>query len=208
MMPPSTQGAADWLALADDLLAGLVHALNNRVTALSVCVELASLGDDQMLKDGLLSVEVGRLQRAGALLGLMPARGQPEALEIAPVLDDALAIHGYHPRMREVACTVEVVGAPPPLRVPRWALLRLLLLVVDGAKRARDGEQRSITIELSGDASELRLRAPARGEPTAYAIEMATLCEGTIQRLGTDVVLTLPGLAELRRRERAAGATG
>src|SRR5687768_8590766 len=59
-----TPGATEWLVLADDLLAGLVHGLNNRITAMSVCVELAGLGDEQMLKDGMLALEVGRLQHA------------------------------------------------------------------------------------------------------------------------------------------------
>jgi hypothetical protein len=202
--PPAVPGATEWLALADDLLAGLVHALNNRITALSVCVELAGLGDEQMLKDGMLAVEVERLQRAGALVGLLPARGQAEALEIAPVLDDAVAIHAHHPRMRGIDCTAAVLGSPPPVRVPRWALLRLLLILVHEAKiAAQESEQKAVTIELSGDERELRVRAP-RGSVNAYATAMATLCGGTLERDGDDVVLAVPGLSEVRLRERAA----
>jgi hypothetical protein len=205
----TSPGAAEWLGLADDLLAGLVHALNNRITALSVCVELAGLGDDQMLRDGMLGHEVARLQQAGALLALLPARGQPEALEIAPVLDDAIAIHSHHPRMRGIDCTVEVLGSPPPLRVPRWALLRLLLVLVNEAKAAaRDAEQQTVSVELSGDARELRLRTAARASVNDYATTMASLCGGTLQRDGDDAVLTLPGLAEVRLRERAASTSG
>ena len=204
---PAAPGTTEWLALADDLLAGLVHALNNRITAMSVCVELAGLGDDQMLKDGMLAQEVGRLQRAGALLGLLPARGQPEALEIAPVLGDALAIHAHHPRVRGIDCTVEVHGSPPPVRVTRWALLRLLLVLVDDAKAAaHDAQERTVTVELSGDARELQLRTAARGSISAYAEAMASVCEGTLQNHRGRVVLTLPGLAEVRRREGTSTA--
>jgi hypothetical protein len=171
-----------------------------------VCVELASLGDDQMLKDGMLALEVGRLQRAGALLGLLPARGQPEALEIAPVLEDAIAILAHHPKVRGVDCSVSMLGSPPPVRVPRWALLRLLLVIVNEAKAAvQDAEQRTVAVELSGDDRELRIRAPARASTSAYASAMASLCGGTLERDGSDVLLTLPGLAEVRLRERAAG---
>jgi hypothetical protein len=206
---PDTPGATEWLALTDELLAGLVHALNNRITAMSVCVELAGLGDDQMLKDGMLAQEVGRLQRTGALLGLLPARGQPEALEMAPVLDDVLAIHAHHPRTRDVDCTVDVRGTPPPVRVPRWALLRLLLVLVNEAKAtAQVAEQRSVTLTLSGDARELRLQTRTRGSVNGYAAAMATLCGGTLQSDGVDAVLTLPGLAEVRLRERAARTSG
>jgi hypothetical protein len=157
----------------------------------------------------MLAHEVGRLQRTGALLSLLPARGQPEALEIVPVLDDALAIHAHHPRMREVDCHVEVLGTPPPVRVPRWALLRLLLVLVDQAKAAaRAAERRSVTVTLSGDARELRLQTPARGSISAYAAAMATLCDGTLLCDEADAVLTLPGLSEVRLRERAARTSG
>lgn len=193
------------MALSDDLLSGLVHALNNRVTALSVCVELAALGDDQMVRDGVLAVEVTRLQRAGALVGLLPARGQDEALEIAPVLADAVAIHAHHPRMRDVECVVGVLGAPPPVRVPRWALLRLLLIMVDAAKSAaQESEQGTVTIELAGDDRELRVRVPGRRGERAYGIGLATLCGGALAHEGDELVLTLPGLSEVRRRERMA----
>jgi hypothetical protein len=196
-------GASQWVTLSDDLLAGLVHALNNRVTALSVCAELAGLGDDQMLSDGLLLAEVGRLQRASALVGLLPARGHAEALEIAPVLDDAIAIHAHHPRMRSVECSVEVVGPMQPVRAPRWALLRALLIIVDAAKgKAQDEQRGTTTVQLSSDEPSVRVRASGRESEGAYATEMATLCGGTITREGDDLVLSLPSLTELRRRER------
>jgi hypothetical protein len=209
LMTAAMAGATEWLALSDDLLAGLVHALNNRVTALSVCVELATLGDDQMLRDGMMTVEARRLQRASALLGLLPARGQPEALEVAPVLEDALAIHEQHPRMRGIDCRVSVLAAPPPVRVPRWALLRLLLVMMHEAKSAAvDSGHKTVTIELSGDARELQIRAPARENLSVYAAALATLCGGALGRQEDDAVCTLPGLAEVRRREGAASPSG
>jgi hypothetical protein len=202
-------GAAEWLALSDDLLAGLVHSLNNRVTALSVCAELAELGDEQMVGEGLLRAEVARLQKASALVGLLPARGQAEALEIGPVLNDAIAIHAHHPRVRAVECAVEVAGEPQPVRVPRWALLRALLLMVDAAKAAaQDARRTSVTLELSGDAESVRVRAAARDAGGGYAAEMAAVCGGTMARENGTLVLTLPSLTELRRRERGSGGAG
>lgn len=195
--------AAEWLALADDLLAGLVHSLNNRVTAVSVCAELASLGDEQMLDGGMLVAEVARLQQAGALVALLAARGHADALEIAPVLQDAVALHAHHPRMRGVECTVEVDALPQPVRVPRWALLRALLIMVDAAKSCvRDGERTTVAIHLSGDAATVTVRAPAREGVGAYAGEMAALCGGTLSREDDTLVLILPSLTELRRGER------
>jgi len=202
----SVPGAAEWLVLCDELLAGLVHALNNRVTAISVCAELANLGDEQMLRDGVLIVEVTRLQRLGALMGLLPARAHgPEALEIAPVLDEAIALHAYHPRIRAIECAVEREGTLQPVRAPRWALLRLLLLVVDGAKAgAFDARRDAVTVRVSSDEAAVRVRAIARESEGAYMAEMASLCGGAIAREGEELVVTLPSLAEVRRRERGS----
>jgi hypothetical protein len=207
-------GAAEWLALSDDLLAGLVHALNNRVTALSVCAELAGFGDKQMLSDGILLAEVARLQRASALVGMLPARGLPEALEIAPVLHDAIAIHSHHPRMRAAECSVDVQSGMEPVRVPRWALLRALLFVVDAAKRgvqgpgAQTSEPTTATVRLRTADGVVQVRAPAREIEGTYATEMASLCGGALEREGGELVLTLPTLTELRRRERGTGRVG
>ena len=79
-MPPDVDpgsAAAQWAALSEALLAGLVHMLNNRVTALSVCAELATMGDEQMLSSGVLTTEVRRMQAASALIGLLPSRPHP-----------------------------------------------------------------------------------------------------------------------------------
>src|SRR5690606_33536889 len=121
-MPPdhAIVAAEQWATLCDALLAGLVHALNNRVTALSVGVELAALGDEEMLSDGMMLGEVSRMQRASALIGLLPSRpGDAEALELGPVLDDALAIHAHHPQLRIIECEVNAEQAMQPVRAPR-----------------------------------------------------------------------------------------
>jgi hypothetical protein len=199
-------GAVEWLALSDDLLAGLVHALNNRVTALSVCAELASFGDKQMLSDGVLVAEVARLQRASALMGLLPARGVVEALEIGPVLDDAIAMHAHHPRMRAIECTVDARGSVEPVRVPRWALLRAMLFLVDAAKRAAQASEHGIvTLHVAAGDGVVQVRAPAHDKSSVYAAEMAAACGGSLQSEHGALVLSLPSLSEVRRRERALG---
>jgi hypothetical protein len=158
-----------------------------------------------MLRDGLLLAEIARLQKASALVGLLPARGQAEALEIAPVLHDAIAIHAHHPHTRTVECAVVAAGEPQPVRVPRWALLRLLLIMVDAAKAgARDAQRSAVMLELSGDAASVRVRAATRDAGGAYAAEMAALCGGTLTQDNEMLVLTLPSLTEVRRRERGS----
>lgn len=205
----STAGAAQWASLCDALLAGLVHMLNNRVTALSVCAELAAMGDDQMISDGLLTTEVRRLQAATAMIGLMPPRPhQPEALEMRPVLDDALALHAHHPRMRLVECEVVMEDAMQPVRAPRWALLRLMLVLVDVAKEAAAAATTRASFHLSSDEREVRLRIVTPSDGGAYGAEMTALCGGMLARDGDALVLTLPSLLVLRQREREAPARG
>ncbi|MDQ6635645.1 MAG: hypothetical protein M3Z10_12925 [Gemmatimonadota bacterium] len=201
-------GSAEWLALSDDLLAGLVHALNNRVTALSVFAELITLGDSQMASSGMLTTEVGRLQRLSAQLAMLPARKQAaEALEIDPVLEDAIALHAQHPRIRAIECVVERKGELPPLRAARWALLRLLLLVVHAAKGAAETAHRErVTLHLIGDADSLTLRVFALGSGGVHAQALAARCGGAVVQVSDDLQLSLPSLAETRRREQLVPA--
>lgn len=199
--------AAQWAELSDALLAGLVHMLNNRVTALSVCAELAAMGDAEMINGGVLTNEMQRLQHASALLGLLPSRPhQPEALELRAVLDDALALHAHHPRTRLVTCDVSAEDTMQPVRVPRWALLRLLLVLVDAAKEAAAASARSAVVRLSSDERSARVHVLAPGNGGPCAGSMASLCGGELAREGDDLVLSLPTLALLRQREREAVA--
>ncbi len=209
-MPPeliSAAAAAQWAALSDELLAGLVHMLNNRVTALSVCTELAVMGDSEMVTGGVLTTEMGRLQRASALIGLLPSRPhQPEALELRPVLDDALALHAHHPRTRLVASDVGMDDSMEPVRAPRWALLRLMLMLVEAAKTAAAASSCTATIRLTSDEREASVRVTAPGDGGPYAAAMAGLCGGQLAREGDDLVLTMPTLRLLRQREHEARA--
>jgi hypothetical protein len=198
--------AAQWAELSDALLAGLVHMLNNRVTALSVCAELATMGDQEMISGGVLTSEMQRLQRASALLGLLPSRPHlPEALELRHVLDDALALHAHHPRTRLVSCDVSVDGAMQPVRTPRWALLRLMLVLVDAAKDAAAKDSRGATVRLSSDERSARVHVLAPGDGGPCGAAMASLCDGELARNGDELVFSLPTLQSLRQREREAG---
>jgi hypothetical protein len=91
-----------------------------------------------------------------------------------------------------------------PVRAPRWALLRALLIIVDAAKgMAQDAQRGRTAVRLSSDERSVSVRASGRESEGAYASEMATLCGGTITREGEELVLSLPTLTELRRRERS-----
>jgi hypothetical protein len=180
------------------------------VTAISVCTELAVAGDAEAASSAMISAELQRLQRVCALLGQLPTRGAaPEALEVVPLLEDAIALHAHHQRLRSIECEIEGTAAVQPVRAPRWALLRLFLILVDVAKEAAVAlGQTSVTLRLSGDERAVRLRARARLDLGVYGDAMAEACGATLGRDDEELVITLPSLLELRRAERAARPTG
>lgn len=197
----------DWASLSDELLQGLVHALNNRVAALSAFIELARLGDAETEPTAVLPSEIAQLHRVNGLFSLLPARGpDPEALELPLVLDDALRLHEHHPRLRAERCVVIREGTPLPVRAPRWILLRVLLMLVHAAKRSAESvqERGGSPIRIVGDPTSISVRVTARGEPSPSLIAMAERCRGTVAREGEELVFRLPSILELRRMERAS----
>jgi hypothetical protein len=195
----------DWSKLSDELLQGLVHALNNRVAALSAFVELARLGDDEADSLIVLTTEISHLHRVNGLFSLIPSRGsEAEALELPLVLEDALALHEHHPRLRSERCVVIYEGTALPVRAPRWALLRALVMLVDAAKRfSIDGGHGASAIRVAGDESTVSVRAETHVEPSSSLVTLAERCGGSCTREKDELVLRLPSILELRRRERA-----
>src|SRR5689334_12614851 len=68
-------GSDEWSMLSDELLQGLVHALNNRVAALSAFVELARFGDEEADPLVVLPAELTQLHRVNSLFAMLPMRG-------------------------------------------------------------------------------------------------------------------------------------
>jgi hypothetical protein len=201
----------DWSTLSDELLQGLVHALNNRVAALSAFVELARFGDEEADPLVVLPAEIALLLRVNALFALLPSRGSdPEALELPLVLDDAIRLHEHHPRLRGERCLVEHEGTPLPVRAPRWALFRVLLMLVHAAKRSgvTMQDRGGSPVRVVGDSSVVSVHVTTPAEPSAYLVSLAERCGGACAREGDELVLRLPSILELRRRERAGQGNG
>jgi hypothetical protein len=196
----------DWPKLSDELLQGLVHALNNRVAALSAFVELARLGDEEAEPMTVLPAEITLLHRVNGLFGMLPERGsEPEALEVPLLLDDAMRLHEHHPRLRSERCVVVREGTVLPVRAPRWALFRVLVMLVHAAKRSAESVQGrgGTPIRVVGDPVTISICVTALGEPSPYLIALAARCGGSCTREGDELVLRLPSILELRRQERA-----
>src|SRR5215207_4044846 len=201
----------DWHTVSDELLQGLVHALNNRVAALSAFVELARLGDEEGDPLTVLPEEIAQLHQVNGLFALLPQRrSEPEALELPLVLDDVIRLHAHHPRLRGERCSVTTEGAVAPVRVPRWALVRTLVMLVHAAKRAAESVhgrgETAIRIRADDATVSAHVRTPV--EPSEDLVALAERCGGSVGREGEDLVLRLPSLPELRRREREARESG
>ena len=203
--PDDAPHSDDWSTISEELLQGLVHALNNRVAALSAFVELAKLGDDEGDPVKALPAEIAQLHRVNTLFGMLPERkAEPEALELSVVLDDALRLHEHHPRLRGVPVAAAFEGMAAVVRAPRWALVRALVMLVDSARRSAESVQSrgAVTLRVRGDDRTVSVRAPAAVEPSPDLVALAARCSGSMMREDGELVLSMPSVRELRRRER------
>jgi hypothetical protein len=196
-----------WCTISEELIQGLVHALNNRVAALSAFVELARLGDEEGDPLAVLPTEIAQLHGVNALFGLLPERkADAEALDLRAVLEDAVLLHQHHPRLRgeQVAMTFE--GAPGAVRAPRWALVRTMVMLLHAAKRpgAAPQEHGVPALRVRGDETTVSVHVATTAAPSADLLALAERCSGRLTRTTDELVLMLPSLRELRRREREA----
>jgi hypothetical protein len=208
--PHPTRTTDDWRTISEELLQGLVHALNNRVAALSAFVELAKLGDEEGDPLTILPAEIAQLHRVNALFGLLPERkSEPEALELRTVLDDAIRLHEHHPRFRSEQITVSIEGAPSAVRAPRWALVRAMVMLVHAAKRAAESVsgRGGAAIRVLGDDTHVNVHVGTTAAPSADLVALAERCGGSVTTTRDELTLTLPSLRELRRRDREARET-
>ena len=96
-------------------------------------------------------------------------------------------------------------GTPLPVRAPRWALFRALVMLVHAAKRTTTTvpEQNDAPLRVVGAATLVSVRVRTNVHPSPYLQSLADRCGGHCAREGDELVLTLPSILELRRRERA-----
>lgn len=206
LLPEEREGLAEWVALSEQLTRGLIHALNNRVTALGAFAELAAMGDEEFSPDKVLPDELARLQQVNGLFRLLLAEETgPEPLEMGPIVDEVLLLHAHHSRLRSIRTELSGAEELVPIRVPRWSLFRLLLLVIEAAKQAADeGGLDGAAIALSSGDGQLLLRARTGEASLRYAGAMAQRCGSQLETVDGMTELRIPTLLALRQRERAA----
>jgi hypothetical protein len=187
----------------DQALDGLYHALNDRIGSVSALVALLRLGSVPAHESRLESVaaELARLEDCSRLVRLLPrdAVAGEEPLILDDVLADVFAIHRFLQEVRDVSVTIVPTRFVEPVRVERWALVRVLTLLLSDAKRlagplgapvrvAAESDEHWVSVEFRVGAPPVRdVPASARGR---YSESLAKSLGATISRR--------PGVAELR----------
>ena len=200
---PALEGVEEWLDLVEQALQGLHHALNNRIGSLSALVELFQLGD--LPPDGTgfesLGADLARLEDCNRMVRLLPrdSFAGEEPLILVDVLADVFAVHRFLHDVRDLQVTIVPTRYVEPVRVARWALVRVLTLLLADAKRlakesspivraVTESDEQWVRVEFrvgSPLVTELPLAAKGR-----YAEALAETFGGTVSRR--------PGIAELR----------
>jgi hypothetical protein len=210
------EGIEEWLELVDQALQGLHHALNNRIGSLSALVELFQMGDLPPDGSGFesLAADLARLEDCNRMVRLLPRDGfvGEEPLILDDVLADVFAIHRFLHDVRDLQVTIVPTRYVEPVRVERWALVRVLTLLLADAKRLAKDSSAIVRAVTESDEQwvrvEFRVGSPlVAGAPQAgrdggrYAELVAETFGGTVSRK--------PGIAELRmptlKARRAAG---
>lgn len=211
---PANEGVAAWIALVDQVLQGVHHALNNRIGSLSAMVELFQLGDAPPDGVGLETIagDLARLGEANRVLRLLPrdASAGEEPLILDDVLADVFVIHRFLHDVRDLQVTIVPTRFVEPVRCERWALLHVLTILLAEAKRlARDAGAIVRSVTESDEQTlhvQFQVGAPMLAEVPAslgtYADETANLFGGAITRRAGAVELRMPTLKARRAAAR------
>lgn len=161
-------GAERWLAIHDELLRGIAHALSNRVATMSVVsFMLDAPGADVARQADALR---GETEQVEALL--MAMRGLPRGVDTgaepmiaSDAVQGALVLHAHHGELRDVPCEVVTEGDVLPVLADPQALTHALLAALTAARRHAAARGRPARLTLRGDADRVQLVAGVDGDP-------------------------------------------
>jgi hypothetical protein len=195
-------GFSEWADLSEALIRGLSHGLTNRISSIGSFVQLHGMGDTEFTVDGFLPKESAQLQQLARGLRLLVIDTEPSAVELLPILRDAIELHSYHGRMHALHCELSVTGEPlQPIRVVRSAVLRLMLIILDMCtSEAQEARGTEVTLGVSGTPDELVISAPCRRAPTEYAMALAETSGAFLVSGDGALELRVPTLVALRAR--------
>jgi hypothetical protein len=209
------EGVEEWLELMDQALDGLYHALDNRIGSLSALIALLrprNATADEFRLEGV-AAELARLEDCSRLVRLLPrnAVASEEPLILDDVLADAFAIHRFLHELRDVPVTIVPTRFVEPVRVERWALVRVLTLLLSDAKRLARPLDAAVRVVAESDehwvSVEFRVGAPpVRDVPASgkgrYSERVARSLGATVSRRPGVVELRIPTLKARRAADQ------
>lgn len=207
-----TAGEA-WLAAADGLVAGVHHAINNRLGTLSALAQLAAMGGSPGAQAlAALREETERMGSTLRLLALLPRRPaeEPIPLQLGEVLPEALALVAQHREVRDVEFAVETAPDLLPVLCPETALVHALLVLLVGAGvAAREGGAARVDVRCSGDEHRVTLEVEPEGDAVGGPLGGAGLAAlfaaagAETEATETGIIARLPTLLAGRRQGSA-----
>ena len=210
-------GAEEWLVVVDQACHGIHHALNNRIGSLSALLELTRLGDlpPNHPAFGSLAAELTRLEECARAVRLLPqAPVGEEPLIIDDVLADVLAVHGFLHEVRDTPVTIVPTPFVEPVRAERWALVRVLVLILADAKRLAKRARTSVHATIESDERWVRIEFRVGSQPVGevptpvcapYAERLSASLGGSINRREGVVELRVPTLKVRRAADQPSG---
>ena len=162
----SEPAAAEWQRVAEDILAGICHSLNTRVTTLWGVAEVAaphaaSAGMPELLRD-----EIERLERSVRLLQWLCRRtgSGTEIASLGDLLPEFVELHREHRGLEGIPVTLEGDAGTPAVIVDPVALCRAVVLLLAAAARSVSGPDASVHVSYgpAGDGAGVTIRAQGR----------------------------------------------
>jgi hypothetical protein len=203
---PPMEGLEEWVELVDQALQGLHHVLNSCLGSIS-----AQLGDSfaDEVAFANLTAELARLEECDRVVRLLPhdAIAGEETLVLDDLLADVLAIHRYVHDTPDLEVTIAPARSVEPVRVERWAVVRVLALLLADAKRLAKQVETSVRVTTESDDSWVRVEFQVGEPPVAetpgpsrgpYAALLAETFGGKVDRRAGVAELRMPTLESRR----------
>jgi hypothetical protein len=192
VVPPvmgDENASARWLAVHDELLRGIAHALSNRIATLAATVYMYEAGDvppETVMES--VRTETARMETVLGLLRALPERrhAEPEPATANEACALAVSLHAHHPDFRDVACDIVVDAAVYPIWAEPHAMCHALLVALTTAKRHASADG-TIKVRVTGTADVVQFRVhatPGIGESDAASEHDAKAATWLLERHG------------------------
>jgi len=202
--------AAGWLRVEEDIMSGVRHDLNGRVSALDGLLQIVEMdGAERTPVREYLQAEVERLWETVRVLSYLAGdlEGPVEPHLAADVVARVVALHRRHRDLDKVATEAVVADGLPPFRAPLPFLLRALLIILSEAGRQALGAGVArVVLEVRREGGELLFEVRwgddggAGWETSAFTATAALLAEalagagGSATATARGTVLALPAM--------------